>query len=201
MNIKVKAAIVFAGIFAAGAAVGAVSNRAYVQGRIRHIIRMRDQGLLVPWRGPVMDRVTGEKRAALEKIFEAHGKNLAEIHARSRKEIEAEFEALWKSIETILPAEDLRRIKEDLSRWPPPPPGGGPERMGPGRGPGGPPPGPGDRPGGPGRPGEPGTYGPLGPGRPGGPEGPERIPPPPPPLKKDGKKRDPEIDAKIPGIP
>jgi hypothetical protein len=188
MNIKTKAAIVFAGIFVAGAAVGALSNRAYVQGRIRHIIRMRDQGLLVPWRGPVMDRVTGEKRAALLKIFEDHGKNLADIHARSRKEVDAEFEALWKSIEAILPAEELKRIKEDLSRWPPPPPK---------RGPGGPPPGPGDRPGGPGRPGEPGM---LGPGEPGGPEGPGRMPPPPP-GKRAEKKREPWNDPRIPGVP
>jgi len=203
MNTKTKAVIVFVGIFVAGVAFGVLCDHAIVQGRIRHIIRQRDEGLLVPWRRPVLDQVSGEKRAELEKIFQAHGKNLAAIHDRTRQEIDAEFEALWKDIAAVVPADVLARLKEDLSRFPPPPgpgPGGmGSDRRGPG-GPGMPPGGPGEMgPGGPGQPGVPGEMGPGGPGKV-GPGGPPGQTPPPPPAKPDEKKHGPGNVEHFPGV-
>jgi hypothetical protein len=170
MNVKSKAAIVFVCIFAVGAAVGALAHRAVVHGHIRHIMRMRDAGLLVPWRGPVMDRVIGDQKKAVEKIFEDHGKRLADINAALRKDIDAEFASLWKDLEAVIPAEVMKKIKEETSHWPPPPPN---------RGPGGPEGG--------GGPGGPAMLWPGGPGAgPGGP-GPGKEPPPPP--EKPGEKK------------
>ncbi|MEN6560972.1 MAG: hypothetical protein ABFD52_09380 [Acidobacteriota bacterium] len=203
MNTKTKAIFVFIGIFVAGVAAGALCDHAIVQGRIRHIISQRDEGLLVPWRRPVLDQVSGEKRAELEKIFRAHGKNLAAIHDRTRQEIDADFEALWKDIAAVVPADVLAKLKEDMPRFPPPPPGMGPGRIGPGgigpdrRGPGGPggPGNPGEM--GPGGPGEPGRMGPDGPGGPAG--GPGQTPPPPP-AKPDEKKHGPGNADRFPGV-
>lgn len=189
MNTKNKAIFVFVGIFVAGVAAGALCDRAVVRGNIRHLISQRDQGLLVPWRGPILDKVSGEKRAELEKIFQAHGKAIAAIHDRSRKEIDAEFESLWKDIAAVVPADMLDALKKDLSRFPPPPgmgPGGpGPERM--------------MRPGHPGGPGMP-SMGPghMGPGGPGGPD-PGQAPPPPP-VKPDEKKDGPGNIERFPGV-
>ncbi|HOW84423.1 MAG TPA: hypothetical protein P5119_03615 [Candidatus Aminicenantes bacterium] len=206
MNTKSKAVLVFAGIFIAGVAAGALCDRAVVRGSIRHIIRQRDQGLLVPWRNPVLDRVSGEKRAELDKIFRAHGKNLAAIHDRTRQEIDADFEALWKDIAAVVPADVLAKLKENMRQFPPPPPGMGPGGLGPDRrGPGGPG-GPGAMgPGGPGNPGEMGPGGPgepgrMGPGGPGGPAGGPGQTPPPPPVKPDEKKHGPGNVEPFPGV-
>ena len=196
MNVKVKAAIAFASIFAAGLVVGAVANRAIVQGRIRHMMRQRDAGMLAPWRNPVLDRVSGEKRAAVEKIFEEHGKRLAAIHANIKTEIDAEFASLWKDLEAVVPAEEMEKIKKDMSRWPPPPPDGrpgGPGGMRRGAGPGG----PGGPP--PGGPGGPAMMGPGGPGGPGQPGQPGRESPPPPPVKPPDKK-DPGNEFRMSGV-
>jgi hypothetical protein len=99
-----------------------VTHRAVMQGRIRNIIRMREAGLLVPWRGPVMDRVDAARREPLKKIFDRHGKRLAAIHARFREELDAEFDSLREEISAVLTPEERRELEKEISRWPPPPP-------------------------------------------------------------------------------
>ena len=202
MNVKSKAILIMLVVFSAGVAVGALSHRAVMRGRVRGIIRMREAGLLVPWRGPIMDRITPEQREPIDKIFHEHGKRLAAIHERLRKEIDAEFAAMWEEIKAVLTPEQRQELEKIVSSWPPPPFPGRPGQgmpPGPGMGPGGRPPGAGPGPGGsgPGQPppGGPGFRGPGGAERPGEPPG-KPVPPP----KKPDEKRPPGNSLRLGGV-
>lgn len=178
MNVKSKAALIFLAVFGSGIAVGALSHASLMRVRVKDIMRMREAGLLVPWRRPIMDRVSLEQQDQLGEIFDKHGKRLASIHQRTRKEIDAEFAALKEEIDAVLTPEQRREFEKDLRRWPPIPPGRPRGGMFPGMRPGGWP-GPGMAPSAPPDLRQPGDE---------GQPGEDRERPGPPPSKRDDKR-------------
>jgi hypothetical protein len=138
MNIKTKIIGLVSITLVAGIAIGAFGQRILIQQRIRGIFRMGAAGRIFPSPDNWLKPSDEAQKKAIREIFAKHGEQLADIHKRYRKEIDASFDGLDKDLDPILTPEQKKRLKDMRPKAPPfQGPGPGPFMGGPG-GPGGP---------------------------------------------------------------
>jgi hypothetical protein len=132
MNIKAKVAGLMTVTLIAGIGIGAMLQRAFIQHRIKSIVRMDAAGRVFPRPENFLKPESEEQAKAIKEAFDKNRTQLAEIHKRFRKEIDASFDTLDKELDPILTPEQKRRLKDHHPK----------PLMFPGRGPAGGPGGP-----------------------------------------------------------
>lgn len=129
MKVKTKIAGLMILTLIAGAGIGAFAQRVWIQQRVRGIFRMGAAGRLFPNPGDWLKPENDAQKKAIRDIFTKHGDQLAEIHKRYRKEIDASFDAMDKDLDPILTPEQKKRLKDMRPKAPRFP--GGPPMRGP----------------------------------------------------------------------
>jgi Spy/CpxP family protein refolding chaperone len=119
MTAKVKIILYMGATLVVGIAIGAMLHRTIAVRRIRNIMEMRAAGRFVPDLQAVLDSATPEQAPKIREAFEKHRVELAEIHERFGKEIQAAMESFKKEVEPLLTPEQKKRFE---TNFPGPPP-------------------------------------------------------------------------------
>lgn len=112
MNIKTKIIGLMSITLVAGIAIGAFGQRILIQQRIRGIFRMGAAGRIFPSPDNWLKPSDEAQKKAIREIFAKHGEQLADIHKRYRKEIDASFDEVDKELDPILTPEQKKLLKD-----------------------------------------------------------------------------------------
>lgn len=115
MTTKSKTTFIILGTLIIGVLIGALASGMWRQKRMEKFGRMRPQQQFVETIENII-KPDDAQRKAIEKVLEKHFEHVAKIREQHEQEMMASFDSLKQELNSLLTAEQQKRLEENLER-------------------------------------------------------------------------------------